>query len=107
MGNKDTNNYLKSKAYRMVVVIVSLPVLDSFATAGTVALQASLSLGFLRQEYWDGWTFPSPRDLPDPSDRTWVSWLAGRFFTAKIPGKPISNGHMVIKVLNERKSEEA
>ena len=70
MGNKDTNNYLESKAYRMVVVIVSLPVLDSFATAGTVALQASLSLGFLRQEYWDGWTFPSPRDLPDPSDRT-------------------------------------
>ena len=30
--------------------------------------------------------FPSPRDLPDPGirsrDPTWVSWFAGRFFTA-------------------------
>ena len=78
-----------------------------FATPWTVAHQASLSLGFPRQEYWNGLPFPSPRDLPDPSDWTWVSWLAGRFFTTKTPGKPTSNGHMVIKGLNERKSEEA
>ena len=31
-----------------------------------VAHQASLSLGFSRQEYWSGLPFPSPGDLPDP-----------------------------------------
>ena len=23
-------------------------------------------MGFSRQEYWSGWPFPSPGDLPDP-----------------------------------------
>ena len=25
---------------------------------------------FSRQEYWSGWPFPSPGDLPDPRDQT-------------------------------------
>ena len=33
-------------------------------TSRTVALQASLSMGFSRQEYWGGLPFPSPGDLP-------------------------------------------
>ena len=37
-----------------------------FATPWTVAYQASLSMGFFRQEYWSGLPFPSPGDLPDP-----------------------------------------
>ena len=37
-----------------------------FATLWTVAHQAPLSIGFLRQEYWSGLPFFSPRDLPDP-----------------------------------------
>ena len=39
---------------------------SSFATPWTVALQAPLSMGFPRQEYWSGLPFPSPGDLPDP-----------------------------------------
>ena len=31
-----------------------------FATPWTVACQASLSMGFSRQEYWNGLPFPSP-----------------------------------------------
>ena len=31
-----------------------------------VALQAPLSMGFPRQEYWSGLPFPSPGDPPDP-----------------------------------------
>ena len=38
---------------------------DSFATPWTVALQAPLSKGFLRQEYWSRLLFPSPGDLPE------------------------------------------
>ena len=30
----------------------------------TAARQAPLSMGFSRQEYWSGWPFPSPGDLP-------------------------------------------
>ena len=37
-----------------------------FSTPWTVARQASLSVGFSRQEYWSGVPFPSPEDLPDP-----------------------------------------
>ena len=32
----------------------------------TVAYQASPSMGFSRQEYWNGLPFPSPGDLPNP-----------------------------------------
>ena len=35
----------------------------TFATPWTVARQASLSMGFSRQEYWSGLSFPSPGDL--------------------------------------------
>ena len=37
-----------------------------FATLWTVARQASLSMGFSRQEYWIGLPFTSPGDCPDP-----------------------------------------
>ena len=37
-----------------------------FATPWIVAHQAPLSMGFPRQEYWNGLPFSSPGDLPDP-----------------------------------------
>ena len=53
-------------------------------TLWTVALQAPLSMGFSRQEYWSGLPFPSPRDLPDPGielSSLKSPVLADRFFT--------------------------
>ena len=41
-----------------------------FVTPWTVACQASLSMGFSRQVYWSGLSFPSPEDLPDPAIKT-------------------------------------
>ena len=38
----------------------------TLATPWTVAHQAPLSMGFPRQENWNGWPFPSPGDLSDP-----------------------------------------
>ena len=35
-------------------------------TTWSVALQALLSMGFPRQEYWSGLPFPTPGDLPNP-----------------------------------------
>ena len=37
-----------------------------FVTLWTVALQAPLSMGFSRQEYWSGLPFPTLVDLPNP-----------------------------------------
>ena len=55
-----------------------------FATLWTVALQTPLFMGFPRQEYWSGLSFPSPGDLPDPgiepASLTFPA-LTGGFFT--------------------------
>ena len=48
------------------VKVKSLSHVRLFATPWTVAYQASPSMGFSRQEYWNGLTFPSPGDLSDP-----------------------------------------
>ena len=37
-----------------------------FVTPWTVACQAPLSMGFPRQEYWNGLPYPPPGDLPNP-----------------------------------------
>ena len=52
----------------------------SLETPWTVARQASLSMGFSRQEYQSGLPFPSPGGLPDPGiePRSPALW---RFFT--------------------------
>ena len=49
----------------MKVKVKSLSHVQLFATPWTVAYQASLSMGFPRQEYWSGLPFPSRGDLPN------------------------------------------
>ena len=39
---------------------------QTLVTLWIVAHQATLSVGFPRQEYWSGLSFPTPGDLPDP-----------------------------------------
>ena len=50
------------------------------------ACQASLYMGFCRQEYWSGLPCPSPRDLPRPRIKPAFPALAGRFLTSEPPG---------------------
>ena len=45
------------------------------------AYQSPLSLGFSRQEYWSGLTFPSPGYLRNPEIELLVSRIAVRRFT--------------------------
>ena len=62
-----------------------------FVTPWTAAHQAPLSLKFSRQEYWSGWPFLSPGDLPNPGiEPSFLASpaLAGGFFTAVPRGKP-------------------
>ena len=55
----------------------------------TVPRQAPLSLEFSRQEYWSGFLFPTPGDLPNPGIKHMSPespTSAGGFFTAEPPG---------------------
>ena len=71
---------------------------DSFATPRTVAWQTPLSMGFPRQEYWSGLSFPSPGDLPKPRSEPQSPALADRFcFTPEPPGKPTMEYYSAIK----------
>ena len=49
-----------------------------FVTPWTVARQASLSVGFSRQEYWSGQPFPSPGGSSQPGNEP--RSLAGGFY---------------------------
>ena len=74
----------------VLLLLFSLSVVsDSFETLWTVAHQAPLSMGFSRQEYWNGLPFPSPGDLPSPGITSMSPVLAGGFFTTEPPGSPI------------------
>ena len=59
-----------------------------FATSWTAAFQATLSMGFSRQEFWHGLPFPLPRDFPDPRIKPVFTELAGGLYNTGPPGKP-------------------
>ena len=61
------------------------------ATPWTVACQALLSIGFSRQEYWNGLPCSPPGDLPNPGiePASLLSpALAGEFFITSATRKP-------------------
>ena len=59
-----------------------------FATPWTVAYQASLSMGFSRQQYWGGLPFTSPEDLPKPGIELRSFALQAAALPSEPPGKP-------------------
>ena len=71
-------------------------------TPWTIAHQAPLSMGFSRQEYWSGWSYPPPGDLPHPGiePTSLVSpALAGRFFTTVSLGKTLTLFNPLIHII--------
>ena len=54
----------------------------------TVAYQAPQSMEFSRQEYWSGFPFPSPGDLPNPGIEPRSSTLQADALPSEPPGKP-------------------
>ena len=73
-------------AQQVLLVIQSLNPVQLSWTPWTVAHQASLSMGFPRQEYWSGLPSPPPEDLPNPGIKIVSPALAGEFFTTETPG---------------------
>ena len=68
----------------------SLSRVQLFATPRTVAYQAPPSMGFSRQEYWNGLPFPSPGDLPNPGIEPGSSAFQADALNSEPPGKPTS-----------------
>ena len=60
-----------------------------FVTLWTIAHQASLSMGFSRQEYWSGLLFPSPGNLPNPGIELVSLSLQTDSLLSEPSGKPI------------------
>ena len=58
--------YKENRYEYLDVVLSPFSHVQLFVTPWSVARQAPLSMGFSRQEYWNGLPFPSSGDLPDP-----------------------------------------
>ena len=68
--------------------LCSLSHVHLFATPWTVACWVPLPMGVSRQEYWSGWPYPSPEDLPNPGNPGILHFgIPGRFFSTEPPGE--------------------
>ena len=76
-------NQMNLDKYNDVYVLSRSVVSNSCVTPSTIACQEPLFMGFFRQEYCSGLPFPSP-GASQPKDQihiSWVSYIAGGFFT--------------------------
>ena len=80
---------------KLKVKVKSLSRVQFFSISRTVVYQASLSMGFSRQEYWSGLPFPSPGDLPDPGIEPGSSALEANTLTSEPPWKPLITIHII------------
>ena len=76
-----------------VVCSKSLQAYPTLCDPWTVACQATLSMGFSRQEHWSGLPSPFSGELPNPGIKP-VSLspaLAGDFFTTNTPWEALAS----------------
>ena len=70
-----------------------------FVTPWTVAHQASLFMGFSRQEYWSGLPCPPPGDLPHPGTE-FVSLCLLQWQVDSLPLAPPGKPHLYPALIN-------
>ena len=66
----------------------SLQSCPTLVTLWTIACQAPLSMGFSRQDYWNGLPCPPPRALPNPGIKPRSPVLQADSLSSEPPGKP-------------------
>ena len=66
------------------------------AVLWTLACWAPPSMGFSRQEYWNGLPCPPPGDLSDPGIEPAFPALASGLFSIEPPGKPIDVNVIIV-----------
>ena len=75
---------------KMFSSVQALSHVQLFVTLWNEALQAPLSMGCFRQEYWSGLPLPSPGDLPNPGIKLGSPALQADSFPSELPGNPKS-----------------
>ena len=73
--------------FEIEIEVKSFSRVQLFATPWTVAYKAPLSMEFSRYEYWSGWPFSSPGDLPDPGIEPRSPALQADALLSEPPGK--------------------
>ena len=72
---------------RKKVKVKSLTLVQLFETPWTLVHQAPQSMQFSRQEYWTGFPFLSPGDLPNPGIKPGSPALQADALLSEPPGK--------------------
>ena len=85
------NDKNKPNGIKVKVNMKLLSRIQLFATLWTVAYQAPPPMGFSRQEYWSGFPFPSPEDLPNPRIEPWSLILQADTLPSEPPGNELIN----------------
>ena len=73
----------------MIYILSHFSHVRLFLTPWTVACQVPLSMGFSRQEYWNGLPFLPPGDLPDSGTKPRSPALQADSLLCEQPGKPV------------------
>ena len=89
--NPPCTTFFTTLATNQKVKVKSLSHVQLLATPWTVAYQAPPSMGFSRQEYWNGLPFPSPGDLPNPGIKPWSPSFQADALPSEPSGKPPTN----------------
>ena len=69
-----------------------------FVTLWTIAHQASLYMGFSRQEYWNGLPFPFPGELPDPGIESKSLSLQADALLTELRRKPFIHSRIYMSI---------
>ena len=80
------------------IIIYTCPIIRSYLTlCDPMDCSPPLSMGFPRQDYWSGLSFPPPGYLPHPCMEPMTPAMAGRLFTTEPPVKPHTNSYSFLK----------
>ena len=78
-----------------------------FVTAWSVAIQAPLSMGFSRQEYWSGLSCSSAEDIPHSGTLPMSPALAGVFSTVWATREPLPETNSTKLFVNRKMKSES
>ena len=83
------SDWTTTTIYMSVCVLSRFSCVQLCATPWILACQAPLSMGFFRQEYWNGLPCPPPGDLPNPEIKPVASAFQADSLPLSPPGKPM------------------
>ena len=84
---------------RVCVCMCMLSCAWLFAIPWTVVCQVPLSIEFSGQEYWSGFPFPIPRDLPNPGIKPESPLLVRGLLSSVAPGNPPVLSGSIINIM--------